>query len=152
MPDIKFGAVWYAVAPTKFYRAATFYADTRSGREWYVVFNWGAGTADRDTVWISGQMKVIPAPSMGDAEDMCREKIGSKTRKGYRDENPFHHRVVPPDNHVPDSILTKVPVLVSRVVDTAKAKTAPAPKVSITMGEGQLKPALANRTKWRAQE
>jgi predicted DNA-binding WGR domain protein len=140
----------------KFYRVGAFQIES----EWYLVTNWGKGSAINDSEWYGGQMKAEWFPDRAKAMDAAVAKTREKKERGYVYARPNGLGVHVLDGGLPQRVYDEV--MASRATKTNSAtgkpkvfphqKPQPSAKVSIHTKDGALKPALARRVKWRASE
>lgn len=142
--------VSYLEHATKFYRIAILTDEATHG--YWVVTNWGAGNARGDARWEKGQRKAEFFTGILPARIAADTKRVEKTRRGYTATGAFQAGAAPANAmDVPPGMIA--PTLNPGVRFSAKVPPPPKPvKVSIHTKDGVLKPALANRTRWRAQE
>lgn len=85
----------YLAARTKFYRVGVF----EVGHEFWVVFNWGAGSGEGDPNWMRGQAQVRgPYSNIHPAINVAYDKSKAKLSK------PEYNRVDHPHNAWPQNI------------------------------------------------
>ena len=144
MNEERLYAVFYALAPTKFYRAIAWVDST--GNAW-ATFNWGAGRPLNDPEVMFGQVQTVRRSNIALAEAACRQKIQAKTSKEYTDASPWHDRVIAQD-HVP----LRLKESAGLVMQPPSPKPSKPVRITTTTTSGALKPALANRVKFRASE
>lgn len=148
--------VLYAEAPTKFYRVGVVLAyDSVGGTRYFTVFNWGSGTAMNNVMWGIGAYQTREFPTMAMAQGSAANKMRSKLIKEYTAMDAWQFNVAIP-GEVPDhvkNLLVKNHGLPRHGAGQAvPQKVHPTPKITITTATGGLKPALAKRTVWHAQE
>lgn len=143
--------VYYAEAPTKFYRVAvvTEYEPSPDlggwlAVRWYVVFNWGAGRVRGDSSWDVGQSQVSRFYSSDQATHAAVTKMNAKIRNGQYVAAEYGLSLP----------ITASPALMRRIHDNFQTgvlfnrQNTPKVEISVLSSNGRIKPALAGRATW----